>query len=230
MEFLKEFFKGKALTYDELVQAINAHNGDEANKDSQIKIGNLGGGEYVSKGKHDSELERLNALLSGKDGDIQNLTATLESLKKGKVDADAIQQKLSDAEKMLEESKAREAETLKKYAVRDALRGAKAVDVDYLTFKLNEKLNGEGKSIELDENENIKGWDDLLAGLKTQFPTQFEKANGGLSIEANPLPASDPNRAGVTKEDFARMGYQSRLKLKQEQPEVYAQMTGKDNN
>ena len=30
-----------------------------------------------------------------------------------------------------------------------------------------------------------------------------------------------------SKEDFDKMGYQSRLKLKQEQPEVYAQMTGK---
>ena len=197
MEFLKEFFKDKALTYDELVQAINAHNGNEANKDSQIKIGNLGGGEYVSKGKHDSELERLNALLSGKDGDIKSLTETLESLKKGKVDADAIQQKLADAEKLLGESKSREAETLKKYALRDALRGANAVDVDYLTFKINEKLAGEGKSIELDESEHIKGWDDILSGLKTQFPDQFDKA-GGVQVDANPLPEGDKRTAEPT--------------------------------
>ena len=228
MEFLKEIYGDKALTFDELVQAVNAHNGNEANKDKQIKLGNLGGGEYVSKGKHDSELERLNALLSGKDSDIQNLTATLESLKKGKVDAEAIQRKLADAERMLAESKAREAETKRKYAVRDALRGAKAVDVDYLEYKINEKLNSEGKTLELDETEHIKGWDDLLSGLKTQFPAHFEKANGGMTVEANPLPDMDTNRSGVTKEEFAKMGYQSRLKLKQEQPEVYAQMTGKE--
>ena len=35
---------------------------------------------------------------------------------------------------------------------------------------------------------------------------------------------------GVTQEDFNKMGYQSRLKLKQEQPDVYAQMTGKATN
>ena len=227
MEFLKELFKDKALTYDELVQAVNAHNGNEANKDSQIKIGNLGGGEYVSKGKHDSELERLNALVSGKDGDIKTLTETLESLKKGKVDADAIQQKLTDAERLLTESKAREAEVLKKYALRDALRGAKAVDVDYMAFKIGEKLKDEGKSLELDENESIKGWDDLLSGLKTQYPNQFETAGNSTKVDANPLRKGDDNKPGVTKEEFARMGYQSRLKLKQEQPEVYAMMTGK---
>ena len=31
MEFLKAFFGDKAITYDELVQAINAYNGDEKN-------------------------------------------------------------------------------------------------------------------------------------------------------------------------------------------------------
>ena len=97
MEFLKAIYGDKKLSFDELVQAINAHNGNEANKENQIKVGNLGGGEYVSKGKYDSELERLNTLLSGKDTDIQTLTDTLESLKKGKVDADAIQQKLVEA-------------------------------------------------------------------------------------------------------------------------------------
>ncbi len=196
MEFLKTIFGDKALTFDELVQAVNAHNGNEANRDNQIKIGNLGGGEYVSKGKHDSELERLNALLSGRDTDIQSLTATLEDLKKGKGDAEAIQKKLADAEQMLADSKAREAEMRLKYAVRDALRTAKATDVDYLAFKISEKLKDEGKSLELDENENIKGWDDLLSGLKTQFPAQFEKAGGtGIQIDANPLPNGDNRTA-----------------------------------
>lgn len=210
MDFLKELFNGKSLTFEEMVQAVNAHNGNEANKDNQIKIGNLGGGEYVSKGKHDSELERLNALLSGKDGDIQNLTATLESLKKGKVDADAIQQKLADAERLLAESKAREAETLAKYALRDALREAKVVDVDYMTFKINEKLKGEGKTIELDETEHIKGWDDLISGLKTQFPTQFEKVSG-VKVDANPLP--DGDKRDIEPQNLAealRMQYETK--------------------
>ena len=175
--------------------------------------------------KHDSEIERLNALISGKDTDIKTLTTTLEELKKGKLDADGIQQKLATAEKLLSEAKAREVETLKKYALRDALREAKAVDVDYLTFKINEKLKDEGKGVELDENEHIKGWDDLLSGLKTQFPSQFEKASN-IRIEPNPLPTS--NVSSVTKEEFAKMGYQSRLKLKNEQPETYAMLTGKE--
>lgn len=210
MDFLKELYGNKALTFDELLQAINAHNGNEANKDKQIKIGNLGSGEYVGKGKYDSEVERLNSLLAGKDTDIQTLTATLESLKKGKVDSDAIQQKLSDVEKLLEESKARESETLIKYALRDALREAKAHDIDYVTFKVNEKLKGEGKTIELDENEKIKGWDDLLSGLKTQFPAQFEAADKG-GIDPNPLPEGDHKKTEPQSlADALRMQYENK--------------------
>lgn len=228
MEFLKDIL-GDDL-YKQIEEKINAHNGNEANKEKQIKLANLGGGDYVGKGKHDSEVERLNALISGKDSDIQNLTNTIESLKNGKVDADAIQQKLSDAEKMLADSKAREAELKIKYAVRDHLRNEKAVDIDYLAYKINEKLKDEGKALELDENDHVKGWDEIASGLKTQFPTQFEKASGSVQVDAIPLQTGISNRSGVTKEEFAKMGYQSRLKLKQEQPEVYAEMTGKTTN
>ena len=169
MDFLKEIL-GEEL-YAQITEKINAHNGNEANKDKQIKIANLGGGEYVSKAKHDSELERLNALLSSKDTDIQTLTSTLESLKKGKIDADAIQQKLSDAERLLAESKARETETKAKYALRDRLRDENVTDIDYAEFLIGKKLADEGKTLELDEGEHIKGVDDLISGLKTQTPT-----------------------------------------------------------
>ena len=94
----------------------------------------------------------------------------------------------------------------------------------------DEKLKEKGESLELDENENIKGWDDKLSGLKTQFPSMFEtaSADGYQVLGDNRLPGSD-NSNTLTQEQFNKMGYQSRLKLKNEQPDVYAQMTGKTN-
>ena len=67
----------------------------------------------------------------------------------------------------------------------------KAVDVDYLTFKLNEKLKEKGETLELDENDKIKGWDALKDGLKVQFPAMFESASGSRQIQENRLPGSD---------------------------------------
>ena len=226
MDFLKEIFGGKPMTYDELVQAINAHNGNEANKDKQIKIGNLGGGEYVGKGKYDA----LNDLLTGKQTEIDKANGLIEELKKGSKGNEELQGKISKYETETIPQLQKQLNEIKiNAALKVGFLSAKALDIDYLTFKVNEKLKAEGKALELDENENIKDWDGILSGLKTQFPTQFE-ADANKNIDPNPLPNTNHNSGGVTQEQFNKMGYQSRLKLKQEQPDVYAQMTGKTTN
>lgn len=223
MDFLKEIL-GDEL-YAQIAEKINAHNGNEANKDKQIKIANLATGEYVGKGKHDALQAQLDGVITERDT-ANNLIA---ELKKGTKGNEELQGKITGYETQVADLQKQLAETKLKSALKVALLSEKALDIDYLTYKVNEKLRGENKTLELDENDQIKGWDDLLSGLKTQFPTQFEAANGG-KVEPNPLPARNDNNSGVTKADFDKMGYQGRLKLKQEQPEVYAQMTGKATN
>ena len=227
MEFLKTLFNDKALTFDEFVQAINAHNGNEENKENQIKLGNLGSGEYVAKGKYDN----LQSLLESSKGDVKTLTDTIESLKKGKIDTETLQSKVAAAEKALMESQEREKEMKLKYALDVAFlaEGVKKNNAELLTIALERRMKEQGETLELDGNDSIVGWDDKLSGLKTQFPTMFE-TNKKKIIEPNKLPESDHSGSGITQEQFNKMGYQSRLKLKQEQPEVYAEMTGKANN
>ena len=219
MEFLKELL-GEEL-FKQVEAKINEHNGNEANKDNQIKIGNLGTGEYVSKLKYDDIVQQL----SGKQTEIDTANGLIADLKKGTKGNEELQGKITGYEAQVSDLQKQLAETKVKSALKVALLSEKALDIDYLTFKVNEKMKEQGKALELDENENIKGWDDVISGLKTQFPTQFEKA-GQRMVEPNPLP-SRVEPAGITKEEFNKMGYQSRLKLKQEQPEVYAQMAGK---
>ena len=97
--------------------------------------------------------------------------------------------------------------------------GVKPEDVDYVTFKL--KAKGE---LELDDQGNIKGWDDKVAGLKTQLPANFTTA-GGKKYEEHKLPygGNDPIET-ITKEQFNKMGYNSRVELKQKNPEQYSQL------
>ncbi len=225
MEFLKELL-GEEL-FKQIESKINEHNGNEANKEKQIKIANLGGGEYISKGKHDSEIEKLTNSLNGTTTELEAANTLIEELKKGAKGNEEMQGKISGYETQVAELQKQLAETKIKSALKVALLSEKAIDVDYLSFKVNEKLKEQGKALELDENENIKGWDDVISGLKTQFPTQFESVNGDKDIDEFRLPPPNNNGGTVTKEQFDKMGYQSRLKLKQEQPEVYAQMTGK---
>ena len=215
MDFLKEIL-GEEL-FNQVTEKINAHNGDEANKDKQVKIGNLGGGEYVGKAKHDA----LQALLDGKTGELDKANALIADLKKSAKGDEGLQQKVTDYETQVATLQAENAQIRLDNALKIALLEAKVSDIDYMTFKLKEK----GEKLELDESGKVKGIDDLISGLKTQFPTQFEAA-GRTKVEPNPLPKSEPNLPTVTKEDFAKMGYDSRVKLKAENPELYSQLKG----
>ncbi len=190
MEFLKEIL-GEDL-FDQVAEKINAHNGNEANKDNQIKIGNLGKGDYVAQGKYKALEETLN----GKDTELTNANNLIAELKKASKGNEEMQQKFSQYETENAQLQAELQETKIKSAIKVALLSEKAVDVDYLTFKLNEKLKEKGETLELDENENIKGWDDKLSGLKTQFPTMFEASGTGKMkpLGDGKLPQGDGER------------------------------------
>ena len=220
MEFLKAIL-GEDL-YRQFEEKVNAYNGNDANKDKPIKIGNLGSGEYVGKGKFDSEVEKLNALLSGKDTELQTANSLIAELKKGTKGNEELQGKITGYETQVAQLQAQLQETKLKSALKVALLSEKAMDIDYLTFKVNEKLKGEGKALELDENENIKGWDDILSGLKTQFPTQFEKASS-VHVEPNPLPAPTPGGA-MTRSEFLRKPYAERAAFASANPDAYKEI------
>lgn len=221
MEFLKELL-GEEL-YSQLAAKINEHNGNEANRDNQIKIANLGTGEYVGKGKYDA----LNDLLKGKETELTTANGLIAELKKGTKGNEELQQKIGTYETQVADLQAQLQETKIKSAVKVALLSEKAVDVDYLTFKLNEKLKEKGETLQLDENDNIKGWDAYKDGLKTQFPSMFESAGTGTKkvLGDNRLPEGDGGHDAITKEDFAKMGYKSRVELKASNPELYSKLT-----
>lgn len=222
MDFLKGIFGESKLNFDEFVQAVNAYNGDEANKDKQIKVGNLGSGEYVGKGKYDA----LQALFDGQKTELDTANGLIAELKKGTKGNEELQGKISGYEAQVADLQKQLNDTKINSALKVAFLEAKALDIDYLTYKVNEKLKAEGKTLELDENEKIKGWDDLLSGLKVQLPTHFEAAGGGRKVlDGGKLPDGDTDPVSVTREQFAKMGYNDRLKLKQENEQLFRQLT-----
>lgn len=209
MEFLKDIL-GDDL-YNQIETKINEHNGNEANKDKQIKLGNLGSGEYVGKGKYDS----LQALLDGKNTELESANSLIEQLKKGTKDNEGLQGKITAYETQVAQLQAQLAQTQIDAAIKVGLLSEKALDVDYLTFKLKEK--GE---LEIDENGKIKGWDDKIAALKTQLPTQFEGA-GSRKFQEHKLPDNNNQDNGLTKSDILKMPYAERAKLYSENEEAY---------
>ncbi len=189
MEFLKELL-GEEL-FAQIESKINEHNGNEANKDKQIKIANLGTGEYVGKGKY----EALEAMLKGKETELTTANGLIEQLKKGTKGNEELQGKITQYENTVSDLQAQLQETKIKSAVKVGLLAEKCTDVDYVTYKLMESLKEKGEALTLDENDNIKGWNDRLSGLKTQLPTHFESGTGQRKVLGdNRLPEGDGER------------------------------------
>ena len=144
-------------------------------------------------------------------------TKLIEQLKAGSKDNEALQGKIANFETTIANLQAENAKIKLESAIKLALIGAKATDVDYMTFKLKEK--GE---LELDENGNIKDIDDKLAGLKTQFPTQFEASSNQREIQPQKLPKGEGNNGGtMTRSEFLRKPYVERAAFANENPEAY---------
>lgn len=213
MEFLKAIL-GDEL-YTQVEQAVALFNGKPENKDAQVKIGNLGSGEYISKGKYAS-LEAENSTNMTKLTEANNL---IEQLKKAAKGDENLQGQVAAYQTKVQELETELAKTKLDSAVKVELLAAKALDVDYLAFKLKEK--GE---LALDENGKIKGWEDKLLALKTQHPTMFT-GDGKKTVDPAHLPNGNTDPLTVTREQFLKMGYNDRLKLKQENEQLFRSLS-----
>lgn len=166
---------------------------------------------------------RYGKLKTNHDSLNQQLTeanALIDQLKKSTKGQEEAQGKITAYEQQVKQLQAELERTKILSEAKFELQAAGALDVDYLLFKLQEK--GE---LALDESGKLKDWEDKLAGLKTQLPTQFESKGKQKQIIENKLPDEWENGdKTVTKEEFDKMGYNSRVALRKENPELYNQM------
>ena len=175
----------------------------------------------ASEENMDIRYPKLKTQHEGVTKQLTEANALIEQLKKSTKGQEETQQKITAYEQQVQALQAELEKTKILSEAKFQLKDAGALDVDYLLFKLQEK--GE---LALGEDGKIKDWEDKLAGLKTQIPTQFEsKASGKKNIIENKLPNNDGDPGAITKEAFAKMGYQDRLKVYQENPEAYKELT-----
>lgn len=143
-------------------------------------------------------------------------TKLIEQFKAGAKDNEVLQGKITAYESQIAQLNQQLKQTQVDAAVQIALLGAKATDVDYMTFRLKEKGD-----LELDEQGHIKGIDDRLAGLKTQFPAFFESADQQRELQPHKLPEHQQNDNGMTKSELLRKPYAERAAFANENPDAY---------
>lgn len=206
MDFLKSIL-GDDL-FSQVENKVNAYNSDEANKDKQIKIANLASGEYTSKNKFtDLETEKENIA-----SQLSAANKVIEDLRKATKTDEDLQKKVTAYESKIQTLNEELKVTKTENALKFALAQAGAVDVDYLAFKVKQK--GE---LELDENGKIKGIDDTIKDLKTQFSQQFTSSKEN-KIDEKKLPDEDGGDKGMTKKELLAKPYAERNKIYQEDP------------
>lgn len=211
---LIEILKAKGIS-DDVIQAVQ-----EDMKTNKIFT--------ASEENLDIRYGKLKTQHEGTAKQLEEANATIEALKKSTKGIEEAQNEIN-AHKQREEQLQKELEQTKiNAAIKIALLSSKAVDVDYLAFKLNEKMKADGETITLDDNGDIKGWNDKLDGLKTQFPKMFESSSesgdGYKVLDPNELKKGDGGEAAPTKESFRAMTYEQRVALKQKNEALYKQL------
>lgn len=207
MEWLKEIL-GESYT-EEIEKAVSA------------KIGK----DFVSRSDFNAKNEKVKAL----EGQIAQRDEQLENLKK--IDAEGLQAQIAKLQQENADKKAEYERNLEKvqfeHALDNALVAAKAKNAKavkaLLTMEDLKLKNGE--IIGLNEQlETLKGENDYLFNSEKKAPKFADKTPG-------------IKQTGITQEQFGKMGYTERLKLKQTSPETYKalrdgtaeQEEGKDN-
>lgn len=141
--------------------------------------------------------------------------ALIEEMKKSTKGNEDLQKKITDYEGQIATLQAKLQQAEIDAAVKVGLLEHKALDVDYLTYRL--KADGE---LTLGEDGKIKGWEDKLAGLKTRFPQHFEAA-ASRKYEEHKLPDKQDGGDALTREKLLKMPYAERNRIFTENPDAF---------
>ena len=153
MEFLKDIL-GEDL-YKQVSDTVNAYNGKPENKDKQVKLADLGSGQYVDKGKYDTAVAEKENLA----GQIKTLNTTIGDLKKNNADNETLQNTIADLQTKLKDQQTANDRISKTYALKDSLTKQGVLDPDYLIYKAGGldkfTFDKEGKPVGVEEVETI---------------------------------------------------------------------------
>lgn len=189
--------------YAQVKAAIDAVNAKESDKLKHIRYADLSEGNYISKEKYDA-LETEKGSVAEQLKTAQDLIA---ELKKNTGGDEKLQGKITEYETTISTLQNQLKEEKLESAVKIALLEADCKDVEYITFKLKEK----GELI-LDDAGKVKGMEDKLAALKTQFPNQFSSPDT-KKVEENRLPEFAGGQTGEPKDlaEALKMQYENNV-------------------
>lgn len=188
MEFLKDVL-GDDL-YKQVTDTINAYNGKPENKDKQVKLADLGSGQYVDKGKYDTAVAEKENLA----GQIKTLNSTIGDLKKNNADNETLQTTITNLQGELKKQQTANEQITKTYALKESLAKQGVLDPDYLIYKAGGldkfTFDKEGKPVGVEDAVKPYKEDKAMAHLfkqEQQKPSYHPNGGSGGSGTDNPF-------------------------------------------
>lgn len=212
MEFLKALFKDGALTYDQLLEAVN---------EAKLNVVNIADGSYISKTKFDDKVAALNQQVKDLQGQVSQRDADLSDLSEKLTAAQADAGKLSEVQSSLtglqskyeadkQEWEHKNAQQAYEFMVRERANGLKFTSA---AAKRDFIREANGKEFKVD-GESLLGYD--------EFVTKYKADNPGAMVEEKPEAPTQPTIVvpanGVTpktKKSLADM-----MKAKNDNPDM----------
>ena len=196
----EELLKAQGLT-DEQIKAVMG-----AMKKEKIYT--------TTEEKADERISKLKSQKEDLEGQLNTANSTIKELKKNNADNEELQKTIKQHEDTIKTQKAEYENKVRNLtldsAINNALTKAKAKHSDLLASKIDRD------KLVINEDGTITGLDEQLKGFKNTYKDLFEATLGG-STPPNP----DGKPTTITKEQFNKMGYLERVKLNQDNPELY---------
>jgi hypothetical protein len=210
------------MTMQELLKSI------EGLSDDQIKaiLDGMKKGKIFTASEENLDVRygKLKADHESLTAEHQKSTDLIADLQKKTKSDEAVQKKIAEYQTQIQtlQQEAIQAKTESALKIALLTAGAKSSDIDYLMFKIQH--DGDW-SPELGEDGQIKGLEDKVKGLKTQFPAQFDSASS-KKVDEKKLDRTD-QKESVTADEFRKMGYQAKNELFNRDPDLYRKLSGK---
>lgn len=136
------------------------------------------------------------------NGKLKEANTTIENLKKNNQDNEELQRQVNDYKTKVTQLETAAANTQKEYALKDKLKEAGVVDVDYVIYK-----QGGLDKFTFDKDGKPIGVDDVLKPMREASPHLFKSEGGGY----NPAGGGNPPAKNPFAKDTWNMTEQGKL-------------------
>ncbi|MHB8063518.1 MAG: phage scaffolding protein [Ruminiclostridium sp.] len=208
MEFLKVILGDK---YPEFEAAITAYNALPENKDKQVKLADLGCGEYVGVGKY-------NALVTERDGlkeDLNVANTTIGTLKKDNKDNATLQQTIKDHEETIKTLKTTYEGKVKEMTINTAIQ-SKLTDAKYPELIVGKF---DKTKLSIADDGTVLGIDEQLTTIKETYKDLFKPIVKGKDPNNN----NTNHNGGKNPWSKEHFNLTEQGKMLKEDPELAAQ-------